>query len=480
MRVFRIEGVQPEDLAALLSSWARSGDDLQTHARRLSADGKLRLAEVRFDGAPGAGEPGRADLLRLFGHDSNAEHAVVHVACEGISLLAAQAVMDSRLGSFTEKSGRYRGLAALQVPTPTELGDPGARSLFEEQVERLTAARTMFHPRLLQYVERTSPALDSESDEAARERQQTTTRTILQHLVPLGALSDVCLTANARSLQGLLSKLSSAAEAEQRRLADAIKAAALPVLPSLLDWAGPSAYRVDTHRALASWTEELLGTTRAVAEETNGAVLVRTPEHVEERLVAAILYRHSDLGYRSVRTRVSELDQAARQGVVDEYLRRRERHDDPLRELEHVHYTFEVVLDGGALREVLRHRITSRTLQPLSATHGYLVEPEVVGAGLEESWRAVMASAAETVEELSKRSPAGARALIPLGFRQRVLMTWNLRALHHFVQLRSRRRGNRSVRHIAQDVYRQIERAHPLVARSMRVDLEDEGLPGGR
>jgi len=480
VRVFRIQGVKPEDLAALLSSWARSGDDLQAHARRLAADGKLPLTPDVFAGPPPGQDAARTALLRLFGHDSNAEHAVVHIACEGISLLAAQAVLDCRLGSFTEKSGRHRGIDELVVPTPAEFEEPAARALFEEQVQRLTAARKTFHRPLLQHVELSAPRLDTESEEAAALRHRTTARTILQHLVPLGALSDVCLTANARSLQGLLSKLASADETEQQQLAAAIKTAAAPALPSLLDWSGPSAYRMDTRRALASWTEELLGTSRPAADETNGAVLVRTPDHVEERLVAAILYRHSDQRYRSVRTRVSGLDQAARQGVVDEYLRRRERHDIPLRDLEHVHYTFEVVLDGGALREVLRHRITSRTVQPVSVRHGYMVEPEVISAGLEDGWRAVLDSVAEAVEQLAERSPVGARALIPLGFRQRVLMTWNLRALHHFVQLRSRRRGNRSVRHIAQDVYRQIERAHPLVARSMRVDLEDEGLPGGR
>ena len=140
-----------------------------------------------------------------------------------------------------------------------------------------------------------------------------------------------------------------AEEAEQRALADAIRAAVQPALPSLIEFAGPSTYRIDTRQALASWTEELLGATRSPTADSNGAVLVRTPDHVEERLVAAILYRHTDHGYRAVRTRVAGLDQDTRQAVVDDYLRRRGRHDEPLRELEHVQYTFEVTLDGGAL-----------------------------------------------------------------------------------------------------------------------------------
>lgn len=479
MRVQRIDGYAPEDLAALLSSWARSPDDLAAHARALHERQLLPRPIVR--GPTDGRAAGRAQLLEAYGHGSNAEHAVVHLALENISLLAARAVLDSRLGSFTEKSGRFRSLGDADVPVPRELSDPnstGAHAVyaaFVEQVDRLAAARRTFQRPLEQQIERAHPRLAGETEEDARERQKTAARRLLRHLVPLGALSSLCVTLNARSLGGMLTKLASAEEAEQRALADAIRAAVQPALPSLIEFAGPSAYRIDTRQALASWTEELLGATRSPTAESNGAVLVRTPDHVEERLVAAILYRHADHGYRAVRTRVAGLDQDTRQAVVDDYLRRRGRHDEPLRELEHVQYTFEVTLDGGALREVVRHRLTSRTAQPITVRHGYLVEPEIVDAGLEEGWRAVLDDATETIEQIAATHPVAARALVPLGFRQRVLITWNLRGLHYFVQLRSRRNGNRSVRHIAQDVYRQVERAHPLVARSMRVDLDDEG-----
>lgn len=478
MRVLRIGGIPPEDLAALLSSWARSPDDVQTHARLLADRGDLALDPGAF--GPDRPAAPRHALLEGYGHSSNAEHAVVHLALEQVSLLAARAILDCRLASFTEKSGRYRSTADLVVPVPAELTDPASQSLFEEQVERLAAARRTFAGPLLKYLQRAFPPSDGETEAQAETRNRATAQTLLRHLVPLGALTDLCLTTNARTLRGILTKLASAEEAEQRALGEAIHAAAAPALPSLLEFTGPSAYRIDTRRALSSWAEELLGAGRGSGAETNGAVLVRTPDHVDERLVAAILYDHSQHGYRSIRSRVAALDQDTRLAVVDEYLRRRGRHDAPLRALEHVSYTFEVILDAGALREVLRHRLTSRTSQPLTVRHGYLVEPEIVEAGLEEGWRAVLDDVAEAVAHLSSTDPIGARALIPMGFRQRVLMTWDLRDLHYFVQLRSRRHGNRSVRHIAQDVYRQIERAHPLVARSMRVDLGDEGLPGGR
>jgi thymidylate synthase ThyX len=54
--------------------------------------------------------------------------------------------------------------------------------------------------------------------------------------------------------------------------------------------------------------------------------------------------------------------------------------------------------------------------------------------------------------------------------------TWNLREIHHFVQLRSAKQGHVSYRHIAQQVFREVERVYPLLAKYIRVDLEGYAL----
>ena len=72
--------------------------------------------------------------------------------------------------------------------------------------------------------------------------------------------------------------------------------------------------------------------------------------------------------------------------------------------------------------------------------------------------------------------PREAQYVLPLAYRQRVLFTWNLRELHHFVSLRSAKQGHASYRSVAQQVYREIERVHPLLARYIRVDLADYTL----
>jgi thymidylate synthase ThyX len=57
-----------------------------------------------------------------------------------------------------------------------------------------------------------------------------------------------------------------------------------------------------------------------------------------------------------------------------------------------------------------------------------------------------------------------------------VLITWNLREMYHFVQLRSAKQGHASYRQVAQAVYQAVAGVHPLLARYMRVDLQDYAL----
>jgi len=470
-------------MAALLASWARSEQSLRPHGKALTHRGVLSSPSMPAVslGANRQAQIEREEKLAAFGHDSIGEHAVVHLAADGVSLLVARATLDSRTVSFVEKSGRAQAAQAVSLVQPGGLDTPAARGAWQEATERLLAVRLSIAAPLAEATARLHPRSDDESEASWNRRCADIVRSVQRQLLPLATRTDIALTGNARGLRVLVDKLGARKEPEAKLLSESMLRAASPALPSLLHPRLEVKYRAGTDRAIASWANELLDqASSSAATASNRAKLVRTPDNVEARLVTAILYRFTDLPYGAVRTRVDELDQDARTAVLDDYLRRRGRHDDPLRELEHVQYTFEVVLDGVALHEVQRHRISTRTPQEPSAAHGYLVDPEVVEAGVETMFRAAMDGGEAAFQLLSELAPSAAAYVLPLGFRQRVLITWNLRSLHHFVQQRSSRTGNRSVRHIAQDVYREIERVHPVVARTLRVDLSGSDDPGGR
>jgi thymidylate synthase ThyX len=84
-----------------------------------------------------------------------------------------------------------------------------------------------------------------------------------------------------------------------------------------------------------------------------------------------------------------------------------------------------------------------------------------------------MAQAAAAYQQLAVECQHVAQYVLPLAYRCRVLITWNLREMYHFVQLRSAKQGHTSYRKVAQAVYHELARVHPLLARYMRVDLQN-------
>jgi thymidylate synthase ThyX len=254
-----------------------------------------------------------------------------------------------------------------------------------------------------------------------------------------------------------------------------MKTEAQKIIPTLLKYAEPNAYITATETAMQTMAETLLGAADEMPDKL-AVRLVKAPDDAEATFVAAILYSHTSQSWPQVMHRVRRLSQAQRQEVIDAYLSRRGPHDQPLRALEHLTYTFEILVDYGAYRDIQRHRMATQTRQMPSPHHGYSLPEEVGRYGVQETFDTCMQRAATAYEQIGQVQPHVAPYVLPLAYRCRVLITWNLRELHHFVQLRSAKQGHVSYRRIAQGVYRAIDAHHPLLARYIRVDLEDYGL----
>jgi thymidylate synthase ThyX len=297
---------------------------------------------------------------------------------------------------------------------------------------------------------------------------------LLRYLLPAATMTNIGVTLNARALEHMLTKLYSSDLAELRQLAGAIRPEAEQVVPTLLKYAGPSEYLRQTPQTIRAMASQL-GV--AAVGEAPLVRLVHGPAEPLADLAAAILYEHSHLDWETLRAVVAALPAEEQQRVADAYVADRGKWDQPLRALEHLQYTFEITLDYGAFRDIQRHRMATQTGQTLTIEHGYETPPEIVELGHGEIYHACMAAAAEAFEQLAPvHGEERAQYVVPLAYRKRVLFTWNLRELHHFISLRSGRQGHRSYRQVAQQCWQELNRIHPHLARQVRVDLQEYGL----
>jgi thymidylate synthase ThyX len=206
--------------------------------------------------------------------------------------------------------------------------------------------------------------------------------------------------------------------------------------------------------------------------------LVEHDPDAEAKTVAAILYPHADLPLEELRSIAARLTAAERASVIRAYVgERASRFHRPGRAFEEPFYTFDLLADLGAYRDLQRHRMLTQERQRYTVRHGYVTPPELEDAGLAPAYAQALERAAAAVETIGADLPAPAQYAVPLAFRVRWRVKLNLREIYHLAELRSAPQGHPSYRRIAQEIYTQVRAVHPALAEGMRfVDLADYAL----
>jgi len=481
--IFALRHLPEEVVAVLFAYYSRSRESLRRNLLKLiqeqdlDLEGRLEWAASDQDELAPARRKAQAFHEKWvigYGHASVAEHAVAHLAVEDVSIVASKVLEDTRLASYTEKSTRYVVFDRDKFCRVPRLMASSYRGAYEETCSFLLNTYTLLTGPVVDAIKRESPRQDPQTEREYETACRAKSCDILRYVLPAATLTNIGVTINGRALEHLITKLLSHPLEEVQGIGAFIKAEAQQIIPTLLKYADSNPYMVETRQAMESLASAHLA--GDVPGEAPAVSLVRYPEEAEVQLVAAILYGYTTLPWPKVIERVRGLSPEARAGVIDEYLRRRGRHDQPLRALEHLSYTFDILVDFGAFRDIQRHRMATQTPQELDPIQGYSIPAEIVRYGLLPRYQECMARAEEAYRAIARDFPREALYVLPLAFRKRVLFTWNLREIHHFAQLRSAQQGHASYRRIAQDVFKEIERVHPLLARYIRVDLDDYAL----
>lgn len=481
--VFALRHLPEEVVAVLFAYYSRSRDSLRQNLLKLITEGDLAYLEAQgLPEAEPAGLNHARDRARQFhekwvvgyGHASVAEHAVAHLAVEDVSIIASKVIEDMRLASYTEKSTRYVAFDPERYYRLPELDGTAAGTAYHATVRFLMHTYASLMPRVIKAIQTAWPRLPTQSERGHDTACRAKALDLLRYLLPAGTLTNLGITINGRALEHLLTKMLSHPLAEVQQLGVQLKNEALQVMPTLLKYAQYSAYMAETDAAMHTLAQDILG--QAAPVETPAVSLVQAPTDAETQLVAAILYGYSQHAWPQVLACAQGMSGQHREHVVEAYLQQRGPHDQPLRALEHLTYTFEILVDYGAYRDIQRHRMATQTRQMPAPILGYSLPADCQRYGLSAIFQECMQRAAETYQDIAREHPPAAPYVLPLAYRCRVLITWNLREMYHFVQLRSAKQGHASYRRIAQAVYQSLAVRHPLLARYMRVDLQDYAL----
>ena len=494
--IFGLRNLPEVVKGALFSRYSRSDKSL----RRILLDEFIHAPESGFERIVGHASQNSVDQLVAtrqaeafyervligYGDDSVAELGGAHVACEHVSNIVAKTLEDSRLGiDPLEKSTRYVAFNHKTAGKYRYYREPTIMqsqhgALYEQTLDHLFDSYSALLEPTLAWVQADSPRDEKTSQRAYMSATRAKAFDVLRGLLPMATLTNVGLFGNGRAFEYLLTKMAASAHVEVRETGMNLQHELDQLIPSFVKRAKTergaqySRYLSQTRNAAAAWIGDETITPAAQSHVT----LVESDDRAEDKVLAAILFPHSDLSLAELRDHVATLSREDRAAIVRAYVgERASRFHRPGRAFEEAYYTFDILADIGAYRDLQRHRILTQERQRYTIKHGYITPPELIAAGVADRYHAALDHAAAAFTTIEHEFPHAAQYLVPFAYRIRWRFTLNLREAYHLIELRSAPQGHPTYRAVAQEMFRQIQAVHPTLTAGMSfVDMSNYAL----
>ena len=461
--------LSPEVIAVAFAKTSRSPDSFRDIAAELTDEKSAQFHEKWVVG---------------YGHASVAEHAVLHIAFENVSRLAVECIESNRLASYTEKSTRYQVFDRDGYFTPPGLAASKHAALYRDTIHALFDAYFKSIEPVREFIRAKYPRKENESESRYEGRIRSKWIDNCRFLLPAATLANLGMTANARVMEHAITKMLSHPLQEVRDVGEATRRVASAEVPTLLKYADHSDYVAKLDNG--SWKLEVGNAALPTSglqphsaplrgpgppiSNSQSLTLIDYDRDAEVKFVAACLYRSNGIDFSEALARTRAMNTEARARTLDAVLSGRGDFDIPLRELEHVTYTFDCVMDNGAYFDVKRHRMMTQTPQALTVDPGYAIPRAMQEARFQDSYCQALDQSIDAYHTIAHDFPHEASYLVANAFNRRVLLTLNLREAFHFCRLRGGPTGHFSYRRIALRMYEILREIHPVFTLHMRCE----------
>jgi thymidylate synthase ThyX len=492
--VYAVFGVEPEIQAYAMAKYSRSALSMKESLREISSQKAEKFLNTFYF---------------QYGHRSIADLAHIALAIERLSILAAIELADEQRWDGQERSTRYQDFRKSGYYTPDFAGDDEAANLYRETLDFLFAEYEALSAHMSEYLISITPKPADMKQEAYERTLKARAFDITRYLLPLATNTSLGEIVNARTLEMQVAHLLSHTHKEVRSLGESLKKAAtgaaynvnadslqnlvdqiralnpelgaraeqellreVRVAPTLVKYADPNPYEIETRRDLRQAARELMAHEQLAPSKAIVDLLDEEPLEVE--IATTLLYEHSHYSYRQVRQAVQVAGERRRREIIDLGLRHRGKYDEMLRAFRAgQQFRFDVLMDTGGFRDMHRHRRCVQVMQASTTQHGYEMLMDLDDAGVRVRFEAAVRRAQACVEKLAKRDAPEAEEnsqyAIPLAFRKRALFKMDFAEVAYISELRTAPAGHISYRNVAYAMYEAVARKYPALAKYFRV-----------
>ena len=491
--VYAVFGAEPEVQAYAMAKYSRSALSMKESLEEISRQKAEKFLNTFYF---------------QYGHRSIADLAHIALAIERLSILAAIVIADEQRWDGQERSTRYQDFRKSGFYTPDFGDDSQSRELYRSAIESLFSTYESVSEKVFQHLREITPKPSDMKQEGYERTLRARAFDVSRYLLPLATNTSLGEIVNARTLESQVSHLLSHTHKEVRNLGELLKRAAssaaynvnhtsarklineirqlspdlasraeadllreVCVAPTLVKYADPNPYEMETRRELRQIASELMD---GIPHENAQPVDLLDPEPLEIELATTLVYEHARHSYRQIRRQVEAIGELRRKEVIELGTRHRGRHDELLRAFRAgQQFRFDILMDVGGFRDMHRHRRCVQIEQQFTTEHGYDTPAELAPAGALEDYRSAMESARKTAFQLSEshgsEAAENSQYVIPLGFRKRTLFKMDFAEAVYISELRTGPAGHTSYRNVAYAMYEEVQKQYPALAEYFRV-----------
>ncbi len=329
--VYAIFGAEPEVQAYAMAKYSRSSLSMRESLKEIGTQKAEKFLNTFYF---------------QYGHRSIADLAHIALAIEKLSILAAIVIADEQRWDGQERSTRYQDFRKSGYYIPDFGSDDAARQLYGQTIDGLFSEYESLSESMFRYLADTTPKPAEMKQEAYDRTLKARAFDISRYLLPLATNTSLGEIVNARTLETQVSHLLSHSHAEVRRLGGLLKQAAasaaynvnhetyrelvdeirelspelaeraekellkeVRVSPTLVKYADPNSYEMETRRELRQIAGDLM---KDVPIEPARPVDLLDDEPLEIELACTLLYEHCNYSYRQIRRTIEEIGEARR------------------------------------------------------------------------------------------------------------------------------------------------------------------------
>ncbi len=467
--------LSPTTIAAAMARLSRRADDmritiLDEFAAAMGKDAKL-LQRV----------------ISAYGDDSVQQLIGQHVVVENASNLLTKKLEWGRLASYLEQSTRYiyfdkKDTAGKYRYFTPEHFDAKTKKLYNASLDEIFDLYSEMVHKLTTHVREKSDVPKDQQDIAWQGATRAQACDAIRAVLPVATKSTVGIYASGQALESLIMHLMSDDLPEAVTVGKQLLVESRKVIPTFLERADKPdrggatiAYNANTRKDVRELTSKYLPDSHS--SQTESVQLVSSWPKNELDLVPDMLYEHSSLSVKELRSQVNKWSIAKKEKVFNAYMGERlNRRHRPGRAIEKAHYSWDIVCDYGIFRDLQRHRmVDDMNWQVLTPRYGYEIPELVEESLLTDTFEKCFDL---SLELYSKLQEAGyeleAQYATLLGHKMRWKVTYNAREAFHFHELRTSPQGHPGYRKLVLKMHEKLAEVHPMMAEAMKFVNQDE------